>query len=54
MLEFAEAFKLALNLVLSFDSNLLEIVFLSLKVSLIALVIACIIGFSLGYQNQVL
>ena len=48
MLEFAEAFKLALNLVLSFDSNLLEIVFLSLKVSLIALVIACIIGFSLG------
>ena len=48
MLEFAEAFKLALNLVLSFDSNLLEIVILSLKVSLIALVIACIIGFSLG------
>ena len=48
MLEFAEAFKLALNLVLSFDSNLLEIVILSLKVSLIALVIACIIGISLG------
>ena len=48
MLEFAEAFKLALNLVLSFDSNLLEIVILSLTVSLIALVIACIIGFSLG------
>ena len=30
------------------DANILEIVLLSLKVSLIALIIACLIGFSLG------
>ena len=48
MIEFAEAFKLALKLILSLDKDILEIVILSLKVSLLALVIACIIGFSLG------
>jgi len=48
MIEFAEAFKLALNLILSLDADILEIVILSLKVSIFALAIACIIGFSLG------
>ena len=48
MIEFAEASKLALNLILSLDADILEIVILSLKVSIFALAIACIIGFSLG------
>ena len=48
MIEFLEAFRLAFNLIISLDANILEIVSLSLKVSLIALVIACLIGFSLG------
>ena len=48
MIEFAEASKLALNLILSLDTDILEIVILSLKVSIFALAIACIIGFSLG------
>jgi len=48
MIEFAEASKLALNLILSLDADILEIVILSLKVSVFALIIACVIGFSLG------
>ena len=48
MIEFVEASKLALNLILSLDADILEIVILSLKVSIFALAIACIIGFSLG------
>ena len=48
MIEFAEASKLALNLILSLDDDILEIVILSLKVSIFALAIACVIGFSLG------
>ena len=48
MIEFAKASKLALNLILSLDADILEIVILSLKVSIFALAIACIIGFSLG------
>lgn len=48
MIEFAEASKLALNLILSLDPDILEIVILSLKVSIFALMIACLIGFSLG------
>ena len=48
MIEFAEASKLALNLILSLDAGILEIVILSLKVSIFALIIACVIGFSLG------
>ena len=48
MIEFAEASKLALNLILSLDADILEIVILSLKVSIFALIIACFIGFSLG------
>ena len=48
MIEFAEASKLALNLILSLDPDILEIVILSLKVSIFALMIACFIGFSLG------
>ena len=48
MIEFLEAYRLALNLIITLDANILEIVLLSLKVSLIALIIACLIGFSLG------
>ena len=48
MIEFAEASKLALNLILSLDPDILEIVILSLKVSIFALMLACLIGFSLG------
>ena len=48
MIEFTEASKLALNLILSLDADILEIVILSLKVSVFALIIACVIGFSLG------
>ena len=48
MIEFVEAFRLALNLIITLDANILEIVLLSLKVSLVALIVACLIGFSLG------
>ncbi|MCG6863403.1 MAG: ABC transporter permease [Chromatiaceae bacterium] len=48
MQDFGEAFGLALQLVLSADRDLLEIIALSLRVSLTAVVIACIIGLPLG------
>ena len=48
MFEFGEAFKLAFQLLMSYDLDLFEIIFLSLKVSVIALVISCLIGFPLG------
>ena len=48
MIEFLEAFRLAFNLIITLDANILEIVLLSLNVSLVALIIACLIGFSLG------
>ena len=48
MIEFVEAFRLAFNLIITLDANILEIVFLSLKVSLVALIVACLFGFSLG------
>ena len=48
MIEFVEAFRLAFNLIITLDANILEIVLLSLKVSLVALIVACLIGFSLG------
>lgn len=48
MQDFSGAFALAINLVFSFDRDLLEIVLLSLKVSLSAVCIAALIGLPLG------
>lgn len=48
MQDFAEAFSLAFQLVLSGDGNLIEIVLLSLRVSLAATVTACLVGLPLG------
>jgi len=46
--DFGEAFQLAVSLVLSGDADLVEIVALSLKVSLTAIGLACVIGLPLG------
>jgi tungstate transport system permease protein len=48
MTELTEAFHTALQLIVTFDSKLLGIVLLSLKVSLTAVAIASLIGFALG------
>ena len=48
MQDFGDAFGLAFRLVLSADPDLIEIVWLSLRVSLMAVVIACVIGLPLG------
>ena len=48
MQDFSEAFALAFRLVISGDPDLLEIILLSLKVSLTAVAIACLIGLPLG------
>ncbi|MEM9130458.1 MAG: ABC transporter permease [Pseudomonadota bacterium] len=48
MAEEASALALAIDLVISQDADLFEIIVLSLKVSLSAAFFACIIGFSLG------
>jgi tungstate transport system permease protein len=48
MQDYGEALWLALQLLVSGDPELLEIIALSLRVSLSAMVIACIIGFPLG------
>jgi len=48
MQDFAKAFGLAFQLVLSADGDLLEIIALSLRVSLTASALACIIGLPLG------
>ena len=48
MQEFATAFAEAFHLIAAGDSDLLEIVGLSLRVSLTAVVISCVIGFPLG------
>lgn len=48
MQDFGSAITLALQLVLSGDANLIEIILLSLQVSLTAVVIACLIGLPLG------
>ena len=54
MQEISEAFGLALQLILSADPDLVEIVWLSLRVSLSAVVIACLVGLSLGAALAVL
>lgn len=48
MQDFGTAFQLAFQLVLAADSDLLEIIGLSLKVSLSAVAIACFLGLPLG------
>jgi tungstate transport system permease protein len=48
MQDFGEAFRLAFGLVLGADADLLEIVGLSLRVSLTAVAIACAVGLPLG------
>lgn len=48
MQDFGEAFRLALQLVASGDADLLEIIVLSLRVSLSAMVVSCLLGFPLG------
>ena len=48
MQEFVTAFAEAFHLIAAGDSDLLEIVGLSLRVSLTAVVISCVIGFPLG------
>jgi tungstate transport system permease protein len=48
MQDIGEAFRLAFGLVWSGNADLLEIVVLSLRVSLTAMAIACLIGFSVG------
>ena len=48
MQDFSQAFSLAFGLVFSADPDLLEIIALSLQVSLTAVVIACTIGLPLG------
>ncbi len=48
MQDFGNAFALAFQLVLSADADLVEIVALSLRVSLSAVVIACALGLPLG------
>ncbi len=48
MQDFGEAFRVALQLVLNADSNLLEVVWLSLRVSLSAVLLACLVGLPLG------
>ncbi|MCB1742487.1 MAG: ABC transporter permease, partial [Gammaproteobacteria bacterium] len=48
MHDFAESFRLALALVFALDADLLEIVVLSLQVSLTAMLVACGIGLPVG------
>jgi len=48
MQDFSEAFRLDLGLVLTADPDLLEIIGLSLRVSLSAVALACLIGLPLG------
>ena len=48
MQSFTEAFRLAFELVFSGDADLIEIVGLSLRVSLTAILLACLIGLPLG------
>lgn len=48
MQDFSQAFALAFHLVGSFDPDLMEIIGLSLQVSLTALAISCLIGLTIG------
>lgn len=46
--ELGQAFGIAFDLLTSFDSELSQIVWLSLKVSSIAIFVSCLVGFGLG------
>lgn len=46
--DFGDAIRAALSLLLSLDADLMEIVGLSLHVSLVAILIACLVGLPLG------
>jgi tungstate transport system permease protein len=48
MADFLQAFHTALRLIVTFDPDLVEIVLLSLRVSLFGVAIASVIGFALG------
>jgi len=48
MIEFSQALTAAGTLIAGFDTKLVEIVLLSLRVSLVAVAIACLIGLPLG------
>lgn len=48
MTDFIDAFRTALGLIVTLDPNLLEILVLSIKVSLSAIVIASLLGFAIG------
>lgn len=48
MQDFGEAFRLAFGLVVTADPDLLEIIVLSLRVSLTAVAVACLIGLPVG------
>ena len=48
MADFLQAFHTALRLIVTVDPRLVEIVLLSLRVSLLAVAIASVIGFALG------
>ena len=48
MQDFGDAFRLAFHLVLSGDADLLEIVGLSLRVSLTAVALSCLVGLPVG------
>ncbi len=53
MQDFSDAFALALSLIIRADSDLVEIIVLSLRVSLTAVLIAMLIGFPLGALTAV-
>lgn len=48
MQDFSEAFSLAFSLLLSADADLLEIILLSVRVSLTAVAVSCVVGLPLG------
>ena len=48
MIEFIEIFKNSLNLIFSLNLDLLEIIFLSLKISFFSLLFSCIFGLPVG------
>jgi len=48
MQDFGEAFRVAMQLVTSGDANLVEIIGLSLQVSVSAMLVSCLVGFPLG------
>jgi tungstate transport system permease protein len=54
MQDFSAAFGLAASLIIGFDADLIEIIALSLRVSLFAVLLAALIGFPLGALTAVL